>query len=68
MRRIASQVFFCMFFLHLKKEKTGNSLVIQWLGLRAFTAEGVGSTPGWELSSCKPRSMAPQNTNKQKNI
>ena len=24
----------------------GNSLVVQWLGLRAFTAEGLGSIPG----------------------
>ena len=24
----------------------GNSLVVQWLGLRAFTVEGVGSIPG----------------------
>ena len=32
----------------------GISLVVQWLGLRAFTAEGVGSIPGQELRSCKP--------------
>ena len=25
----------------------GNSLVVQWLGLHAFTAEGVGLIPGW---------------------
>ena len=25
----------------------GNSLAIQWLGLRAFTAEGPGPIPGW---------------------
>ena len=25
---------------------TGNSLAVQWLGLRAFTAEGPGSIPG----------------------
>ena len=24
----------------------GNSLVVQWLGLHAFTAGGLGSTPG----------------------
>ena len=24
----------------------GNSLAVQWLGLRAFTAEGEGSVPG----------------------
>ena len=26
-----------------------NSLVVQWLGLSAFTAEGPGSIPGWEM-------------------
>ena len=25
----------------------GNSLVVQWLGLRTFTTEGTGSIPGW---------------------
>ena len=29
----------------------GNSLAVQWLGLCAFTAEGAGSIPGWELRS-----------------
>ena len=29
-----------------KDEFSGNSLVVQWLGLRAFTAEGLGSIPG----------------------
>ena len=28
------------------KIKEGNSLVVQWLGLIAFTAEGPGSFPG----------------------
>ena len=27
--------------------RLGNSLVVQWLGLCAFTAEGAGSIPGW---------------------
>ena len=27
----------------------GNSLVVQWLGLHAFTAKDVGSVPGWEI-------------------
>ena len=26
----------------------GNSLTVQWLGLRASTAGGTGSIPGWE--------------------
>ena len=30
-----------------KEPWTGNSLVVQWLGLLAFTAEGLGSIPGW---------------------
>ena len=25
----------------------GNSLAVQWLGLCALTAEGLGSIPGW---------------------
>ena len=25
----------------------GNSLVVHWLELGTFTAEGVGSIPGW---------------------
>ena len=31
---------------HPLKPKTGNSLVVQWLGLHTFTAEGLGSIPG----------------------
>ena len=27
---------------------TGGSLAVQWLGLRASTAEGTGSILGWE--------------------
>ena len=27
-------------------QNIGNSLVVQWLGLCAFTAEGQGSVPG----------------------
>ena len=30
-----------------KKKNTENSLVVQWLGLRASTAGGTGSIPGW---------------------
>ena len=30
-----------------KTMSTGNSLVVQWLGLYAFTAKGAGSTPDW---------------------
>ena len=31
----------------LKTSNYGNSLAVQWLGLRSFTAEGQGSIPGW---------------------
>ena len=30
----------------VKANLVGNSLVVQWLGLHAFTAEGLGSIPG----------------------
>ena len=30
----------------VKEETTGNSLVVQWLGLGAFTAKDVDSVPG----------------------
>ena len=29
-----------------KIQSVGNSLVVQWLGLRVFIAEGPGSIPG----------------------
>ena len=29
------------------EENTGNSLAVQWLGLHAFTAMGLGSIPAW---------------------
>ena len=31
---------------HLRKMKEGNSLVVRWLGLGAFTTGALGSTPG----------------------
>ena len=34
-------------------EPPGNSLVVQWLGLGAFTDEGLGSTPGWGIKILK---------------
>ena len=29
------------------KGRVGNSLAVQWIGLRAFTAKGLSSIPGW---------------------
>ena len=40
--------FFLLFLLAIKKQqRTGNSLVVQWLQLHTFTAEGLGSVSGW---------------------
>ena len=50
-RRSASTIM-TMTFNHRQKQcptvevRRGNSLVVQWLGLRAFTAMGPGSIPG----------------------
>ena len=40
------------------RRETENSLAVQWLGLRALTAEGPGSIPVGELRSCKKRGAA----------
>ena len=37
-------------FMKLKVELQ-NSLVVQWLGLRAFTAKGLGSIPRWGIKT-----------------
>ena len=38
----------CLFvFLTFKMANSGNSLVVQWLGLGALTARGPGSIPSW---------------------
>ena len=36
----------CSVITRLLKRPRGNSLVVQWLGLSAFTAESLGSIPG----------------------
>ena len=40
----------------------GNSLVAQWLGLHAFSAEGPSSSLLWELRSRKPHSVTKKST------
>ena len=35
------------FMAYLKNIDKGSFLAVQWLGLQAFTAKGVGSVPGW---------------------
>ena len=38
----------------------GNSLVVQWLGLRTFAAEGQDSIPGWGTKIPQAGGAAPQ--------
>ena len=40
---------------HLKNLKSGNSLVVQWLGLCAPDTGGLGSIPGQGTSSHVPQ-------------
>ena len=40
--------FFLGIFNFLKQKEFWNPLEVQWLGLCAFTAKGMGSIPGWE--------------------
>ena len=58
--------------VHIKKifkknAKTGNSLVVQWLGLHAFTAEGPGSILVGELRSHKLHGAAKKKKKGQNN-
>ena len=39
--------YICGFNQPWIENRKGNSLVVQWLGLRASTAGGTGSIPGW---------------------
>ena len=41
-----------------KMEKNQNSLMVQWLGLRASTAEATGSIPGQGTKNRMPLSAA----------
>ena len=36
-----------VYWAKIKTDPLGNSPAVQWLGLGAFTARGVGSIPGW---------------------
>ena len=48
----------------LLKNNFGNSLVVQWLGLRAFTAGGPGSVPGQGAENPASRAVRPKYINK----
>ena len=39
-----------------KKRNFGNFLAVQWLGILALTAEGLGSFPGQEAKTRSPKS------------
>ena len=43
----------------LKHMDLGTSLAVQWLRFGAFTAEGVGSIPGWVGIKKKNQSHSP---------
>ena len=45
------------FIFHGLKDKCGNSLAVQWLGLGTFTAGDQVQSLVKELSFCKPRSV-----------
>ena len=41
----------------------GSPLVVQWLGLRGFTAEGIGSVPSQKIKF--PQATQPDQNNKK---
>ena len=54
-----------MYFCFIDYAKAGNSLVVQWLELQTFTAEGVGSVPDWgtkipQAMQCSQNKTKPQ--------
>ena len=52
-------------FFKVKKNTFGNSLVVQWLGLHALTAEGLGSIPA-QGTKIPQATWSGQNKNKIK--
>ena len=42
---------------------SGTSLVVQWSGLHAFNAKGLGKSVVGELRCCKPWGMTKNNNN-----
>ena len=44
----------------LNHDLLGTSLAVQWLGLRALTAKGLGSIPGQETKIPQPATPHPQ--------
>ena len=47
------------------RDKLGNPLVVQWLGLSTLCG-GLGSIPGQKLRSCKPQDQAPKKKKERK--
>ena len=52
----------------IRNKRGGNSLVVQWLGLGAFTAVAQVQPLVKELRSLKPCGIAPQNKIRQEGI
>ena len=48
--------------------KKGNSLTIQWLGLGAFTARGLGSIPGQRTKIPRATWHGPIKTEREKDL
>ena len=55
--------FLKLWYIHAME---GNCMAVQWLRLRAFTAEGLGSIPGWGTKI--PQAMWCGQKNKTKHI
>ena len=51
---------------NVKRQFTGNSLVVQWLELGTFTAKGPASIPGWGTKVPQAMPHGQKNINKQK--
>lgn len=57
-------------YFHQNQQKPGNSLVVLWSGLHTFTAEGMGSVPGWgnkilQTAQCSQKKKKNPQTNKK---
>ena len=50
------------------KHHTENSLAVQWLGPGIFTAEGVGSVPGWGTKILQAARHGQKQNKNQKNL
>ena len=56
----------CLYKPRKKEKRHGNSLVVQWLRLCAFTVEGLGSIPGWGTKILQDTQHGQKKKNKSK--